>query len=340
MKIVVSYRGVPRSPGWETGAKLARAFRPLGHSVYEYGNYYGSTRRISKEPICFDPDLLVYCECNDRDPQYKELKWLDAPIKVYWDFDVHTHPDRILTFIKDIRFDYVFVANKLYEQVFLDTCPESYFLPYAIDDKLHCPIPNIPKTIDVGLCGSPYPERVYLIEKFQEAGINAQLITGKYDVKMVRTINSFKIHLNYNPSWGRGILTGRIWETIGCGVLLLNQSEDFIEYFFTHGEHVVLYDGIGDCINKAKYLLANEDELERIARTGYEYGIQHHTYLIRAKRILEVVNGGGSRCASLPSHWQLNYKVTSVRTRFLTSFYIQKRRFRELLKPVKEKLRP
>ncbi len=290
MKIVVSYRGTLHAPGRETGACLARALRRLGHSVFVYGNYYGSPRRISSDHIPFAPDLLIYCECNDDEPQYKELKSLKAKHMAYWDFDIHTHPARTLMFIMRMGFDFVFFANKLYESSFKKLCPKSYFLPYAIDDESCRELPGIEKTVDVGLCGSPYPTRVALIETLQKAGIDARLFTGVYGEDMVRLVNSFKIHLNYNPGWGRGILNGRVWETIGCGTLLLTQREDFIELFFRDKEHISLYQDVDDCIRLARHWIENSDERECVALSGHKHGLQYHTYVARAQSILETVH--------------------------------------------------
>jgi len=289
MHILISYRGVPHARGRETGACLARAFRQLGYSIYEYGNYYGSTERLSNDKPPSAVDLLVYCECNDSDPQYTELKNLDAGCKVYWDFDVHTHPARTLLFALRMRFDHIFFANKLYEGSFRKINSQTHFLPYAFDDEYLRPIPNIQKTVGVGLCGSPYPTRVALIEQLRQSGIDARLFSGVYGEDMVHLINSFKIHLNYNPEWGRGILNSRVWETIGCGTLLLTQSEDFIELFFCDHEHLSLYQDTGDCIRLARYWLDHPDEREQIAQAGHEYGLEHHTYVARARTMLDTV---------------------------------------------------
>lgn len=290
MNILVSYRGIPHARGRETGASVARAFRQLGHSVYEYGNYYRSPERLGSDKPPSTIDLLAYCECNDSDPQYTELKNLDAGCKVYWDFDVHTHPAATLLFILRMGFDFVFFANKLYESSFRKLCARSYFLPYAIDDQVHRRIPDVERTVDVGLCGSPYPSRLALIQALKDASIDARLFHGVYGEDMIRLINSFKIHLNYNPQWGRGILNGRVWETTGCGTLLLTQQEDFIDLFFKDEEHLVLYRDMEDCLRKARELLGDDARREQIAQRGYEHAHRNHTYVSRAQTILQTIS--------------------------------------------------
>jgi hypothetical protein len=294
MKILVSYRGVPHAKGWEAGSCLARAFRRLGHDVYEYGNYYRSTQRLGTGETPDNLDMLVYCECNDLEPQYTELRSLKAERKVYWDFDVHTHPAKTLRFALDMGFDHIFFANKYFKHSFRKVDNRAQFLPYAIDDELFHHMPEVPKTVDVGFCGSPYPERVALVQSLKRAGLHAEFITGKYGADLVKTINSFKIHLNYRIGY-RGVLNARVLETIGCGTLLLNENEDFIDQFFIENKHVALFGNTKECVERARYFLTNEDERERIAMAGNAIGLKSHTYLVRGKEILEYVTQSAPR---------------------------------------------
>jgi spore maturation protein CgeB len=287
LHIVVSYRGVPQAHGYETGASLATAFRRLGHSVYEYGNYYQSTQRIQPEPPPQTADLLVWCECNDADPQYWELESYPASRKAYWDFDTATHSEMTKKIIDHVRFDAVFYANRNFTRFLSALHNNTTLLPYAFNDEIHRPLPNVTKTVDVGLIGSPYPKRVALIKKLRKTGINAELVSGVYGEDMVRTVNSFKIQLNYLVGGGRGLLNARVFETVGCGTLLLNENEDGIEDCFKDGGHVVLYHSESTCVEKVRFLLSHEDVLQSIARNGHEYGLKFHTYLQRANTILE-----------------------------------------------------
>jgi hypothetical protein len=286
MRILVSYRGVLHAKGWEAGACMARAFRRLGHEVYEYGNYYQSKRRLNTGVMPKSVDVLVYCECNDMEPQYTELRSLKAARKVYWDFDIHTHPARTLRFALDMGFDHIFFANRYFEPPFRKIDSRAQFLPYAFDDELFRHMPEVPKTVDVGFCGSPYPERVALVQALKRAGIHAEFITGKYCADLVKSINSYKIHLNYRIGY-RGVLNARVFETIGCGTLLLNENEDFIGQIFTENKHLALFSNTKECMERARYFLAHEDEREKIARAGNEIGMKNHTYLVRVKTMLD-----------------------------------------------------
>jgi hypothetical protein len=124
--------------------------------------------------------LSFIANVTTRTPQYTELKALDAKWRAYWSLDVHTHAPSTLSFIEEMGFTHVFFANGFYRNPFRAVCDTTYFLPIGFDDELHRPIHGVPKTMDIGLCGSPYRGRVGLVRRIQGAGLNAQLITGRY----------------------------------------------------------------------------------------------------------------------------------------------------------------
>lgn len=289
LKIAVAYRGIPQSRGWATGDNLARAFRRLGHDVYAYGNYYNTDERLESSPLPKELDLLVYCECNDGDPQYLELRKQKARARVYWDFDVDNgRQGKAEQLAKQIGFDIIFHANKLYSDYFKKFAARSVFLPYAFDDE-HFKKLKIKKRHDTVIIGTPYPQRRQYVKKLKKMGADVEFINGVYREDFVRALNEVKVHLNlniYGPG-GDGLLVGRVWETIGCGTFLLTQRKDFIEDFFENGKHLVLFDSEKECSEKIKYYLEHESEREKIARQGYEFGLEHHTYLARAKKIIE-----------------------------------------------------
>jgi spore maturation protein CgeB len=291
--IVVSYRGIPHARGWAAGDNLVRAFRRLGHTVYAYGNYHQTTERIEDGPLPERADLLFYVECNDEDPQYEELRSYPADVRAYWDFDVDNNRNaESKRLIRRMRFDVVFHANRLYQNFFQKLAPRAVFLPYGFDDEHFYPIDK-ERTIDVGLVGAAYPERVAYLERLAALGAHVQVVNGVYAQELAEVINDLKIHLNLNidSRGGDGLLVLRIWETLGCGRLLLTQRKDFIDELFEDGEHLVLFEDAEDCAAKIKDMLARPDELERIARSGYEHALRHHTYLARAETILASTAG-------------------------------------------------
>jgi FkbM family methyltransferase len=300
--IVVAYRGIPHARGWATGDNLVRAFRRLGHEVYPYGNYYQTDERLSDDPPPDRADLLVYCECNDDDPEYTELQDRNFGLKSYWDFDVDNgRQETAADLIAQLDFDVVFHANRRYGPFFQRLASRAVFLPYAFDDEHFFPIDR-DRPIDVGLVGSRYPERAAYLDRLGEHGAEVTVLSGVYREELVEAIAQLKMHLNLNIDGrgGAGLLVGRVWETIGCGRPLLTERKDYVEELFRDSEHVVLFNGVEDCADKIRFLLDNERERERIARQGWDHGISNHTYLARARRILEICDDAAATPAPRP----------------------------------------
>lgn len=314
LKVAVAYRGIPHSKGWATGDNLVRAFRQLGHDVYAYGNYYGTDKKLDSRPLPKELDLLVYCECNDAEPQYIELRQQKARVRVYWDFDVDNgRHGAARELAKQIGFDMICHANKLYADYFKQFAPKTLFLPYAFDDGHFKPLKIKPK-VDVAIIGSPYPQRVQYVKKLKKMGADVEFIQGKFREDFVRAINELKIHLNlniYGPG-GDGLLVGRVWETVGCGTFLLTQRKDFIEDFFEDGLHLVLFNTPRECAEKINYYLTHDKERQKIAKQGYEHGLKHHTYVARAKTIIKEVDEFLTRPAWAPDSTSLRERARTL----------------------------
>lgn len=120
----------------------------------------------------------------------------------------------------------------------------------------------------------------------RHAGLSTAILQNRYGEDLVKTINSFKICLNYEVTGGKGLLNGRVWESLGCGGFLLNEHGNGIETLFEDGRHLVLFSSEVDCVVKARYYLDHPHEAETIARSGHEYALAHHTYRQRAEAIL------------------------------------------------------
>lgn len=105
-----------------------------------------------------------------------------------------------------------------------------------------------------------------------------------------KAIKCAKINLNITL---RSIVSGiplRAMDIMGCGgFLLTNYQSDFEEYFEA-GKDYVYFDSKADLIEKAGYYLSHDEEREEIARSGLEKMKAYHTYDIRIKQMLSMIN--------------------------------------------------
>ena len=281
MNILISYRGIPLSRGWETGSCLRRAFKRFGHRVQPYGNYYNTCEAIECDDNdkfeLHETDLWIWMECNDADPQYTEL----LPIlkhcpRVLWDFDTSMH----FGFTKQLsnEFDFNFVANKK----FVDKIDRAQYLPYAVDETLFYPAKR--KREGAAIIGTPFQERV---DFAQMAGV--QLKSNVYNIAYVDAVRSLKIHVHYLASGGEGLIVCRPFETMGCKTFLLAEKCESLGELFVDGNHFVSYADVKDLREKVDYYLSHDEEREKIAREGYEFCVMNHSYIARANTILTTV---------------------------------------------------
>jgi len=112
-----------------------------------------------------------------------------------------------------------------------------------------------------------------------------------YGIDMYNLFNLSKIVLNVHIGVA-GDYAGnmRMFEVTGVGACLLTDNKKNISDLFEPGTEVAVYDSPEDCINKVKWLLENEKERERIARSGQKRTLESHTVENRCKTIIDIIN--------------------------------------------------
>src|SRR5689334_7395609 len=192
MKILVSYRGIPQSPGWATGDCVVRAFQSQGHDVTPYGNYYQTTNRLESNKFASQEeyDLFLFMECGDGDPIYSELKNVRARKRASWFFDAALYPQRWMETIRMFEFDVNFIANNnmLYDNL------KTEFLPYAADSKLHFRKPDFFEYRTFGFVGSDRPERQAIADKLSFA--NVELKSGIFREEFIDYLAGSRYTIN------------------------------------------------------------------------------------------------------------------------------------------------
>lgn len=88
----------------------------------------------------------------------------------------------------------------------------------------------------------------------------------------------------------------RVFECLGNGRLLLTPRmdagyDDLDMLGLYDGVHLVLWDSVGDLLEKTDYYLAHAEERERIAAAGRAWVMAGHTYKHRVAKILEDLEG-------------------------------------------------
>ena len=83
----------------------------------------------------------------------------------------------------------------------------------------------------------------------------------------------------------------RPFEVTSCGALLFNHNDrKDIFNLFEDGREFVSFQGTEDIRGKVEYYLNHEQEIEAVARAGFEKTKNSHTYLKRIQEVLNIVN--------------------------------------------------
>lgn len=105
----------------------------------------------------------------------------------------------------------------------------------------------------------------------------------KYHNEMPLVFASSKINLNITiPNIEDGIPL-RVFDILSAGGFLLTDYRPGLPELFDIGKDLVVYDGIGDLVNKAVYYLKHSKERELIAANGHNKLKKLHTYKQRIK---------------------------------------------------------
>ncbi len=293
MKILVVYRAAQRILHWETGALLADAFRELGHSVDEHATIYETGEVVASMDEEKIYDLVVVMEMNDPMGQPLEVLQVTCKKRVYWTFDCSYYLLNAIEIMHRFDVDHVFCGNFYLEKIIQQLLGKpTSFLPYAAaKDHHYAPVNPQLKKYDVTLIGTERPERRALIKTLKDNNISAHLISDVFKEDYVKALNESWIVVNQNPPEGRGLLNMRTFEAPAAGALCIHQQEDGLDYCF--GDyHMERYNPLDVtslsslCYHKLRH---KEDSLPDLIANQQEYVMENHTYLNRAKTILETV---------------------------------------------------
>lgn len=203
-------------------------------------------------------------------------------VKIFWSIDSHCVLQQHQYLCQLLNIDILLNSTESYIPYFDGLVKESHWFPNSYPDDLMSNL-NLEKTEDIGFCGNVL-NRGHVIDSLDKYGIKKDIfVIGD---EMVKSINSYKIHLNCNIS---NDINYRTFETTGCGTFLLTNYTPGLELLFNIGTELVTYNNLEDLDNKVKYYLENEEEREKIAKAGYERAKKDHTYFERSKSLIEII---------------------------------------------------
>lgn len=144
------------------------------------------------------------------------------------------------------------------------------------------PATNAGNPLFVG--GLAQTHRVMLLAALTRQPIDLELVIGAERLK--RTSNSAdyaaclgaaRMVLNVaSHDVDECLVTGRVWESIACGAVLLEQAGSGTESFFTPWRHYLPWSHLGDIVASVQALNRRDDLRQAIAREALSFADQHY----------------------------------------------------------------
>ena len=81
----------------------------------------------------------------------------------------------------------------------------------------------------------------------------------------------------------------RLWLTLGSGGFLVTNYVPGLEELFENHKHLVWYRSPDECVEQIRHYLPRDEERLRIAEAGRDLVVRNHTYVHRARELLQML---------------------------------------------------
>jgi spore maturation protein CgeB len=172
----------------------------------------------------------------------------------------------------------------------------------AADPEVFFPLPDARPTVDVVFVGTHSPDRESVVVGLQEFDTHVygsaawrrspiaptRVHPGAFGARTNEVFNRARINLNVHRWSGLGsAMNLRLFEVPAARGFLLTDWVAEIDGGYRPDEHLVCWRTMRELRAKVAYYLEHEDERREIAARGYEHFLQHHTYAVRVRELLE-----------------------------------------------------
>jgi spore maturation protein CgeB len=111
-----------------------------------------------------------------------------------------------------------------------------------------------------------------------------------WGLDMYRILAESRIALNIHlDAAGDSANNMRLYETTGCGAMLLTDYKDNLNKIFSIGKEVIAYRGFEELLESLKYYNSHDQECREISRAGQERTLREHTYFNRMKELTDII---------------------------------------------------
>lgn len=262
----------------------------------------------------FNPDIILVIKGNILTE--KTINLMNGSIKVLWMMDSIFSVNKDLSTLKEYDFTFMFEENDveyLREREIL-----AFFLPVGFDESVYNKIDKLEKDIDIVFIGALYGGRREFFEKliidFKHLNIK---IYGKYlEIRNPFTYYKFylkgfkkyftntntipidtnyiynksKIAINLHHKQSVRSCNPRFFEILASNTFQLVDNKTFIEENFKNNFEIVTFSSYEELKEQINMYLDNPIMRENISERGYKKVLLEHSFNIRIKSMLHVLN--------------------------------------------------
>lgn len=241
-----------------------------------------------------DNDLKTWVETNPITDIVLFMDWgrFDSPylnkdlVKAFWVQESGDDPQNFeRNYPKASRFNLTLTPDHESYLKYIERGINAEWWTHFADTKIHHPLDIDEEYIAVSSRGMGSSEILDTLSNHYEGQILNK--NGWDGIEHTQFLNSGKIIIQHSR-WGE--ITRRIFEGMACGKLVITDrlsKEKLLEDLFIDGEDIILYEDLLDCANKIAYYNENDELRKRIAQSGMNKVLKHHTQTQRTDLIIE-----------------------------------------------------
>lgn len=201
---------------------------------------------------------------------------------VFWHSDTHLGYEWRLEKAKRTDFNFV-CQKKALEDFTRDGIKNVIYMPHAVEPLAYHYEASL-KKYDLCFIGHINSEnRIEALDRifkeFPNFFYGQRLFNDAAEI-----FNKSKIIFNISI---KDDLNMRTFEGMSTKSLMLTSYNDEVASVFEDGKHLVLYKSIDEAIEKARYYIEHEEERLKIAQAGFDEVRSKHTFVHRAKQVLD-----------------------------------------------------
>lgn len=317
MRVMLLYKAkenVPLQVMWNALGKNCHIDKvPIGH--YEFKNFNTFLRSLS---FCDYDRILVDQTIGRLGSRYRSLRMIPNLVLRDQDACQNFIPSsplhmRLATVYKDIANVRVIVPNKTCEQYFQGLGIDCKYLPKAVDpNRIYTT--GCVRDIKYGFIGrikhDAYRERRKFLETLSRRVKLSVLRTSVGDDEEYNSVLN-RIRFFISADIGFNEYMYKNFEAMCAGCVLVAKRQPNIEQKalgFIDMENIVLYDDVGECIDKLTILDKDNDLADRIAVNGRSLVINYHTLEQRGNTLFDLLVPS-IHPAKMPGWWEKVYRL-------------------------------